>query len=578
MSIKNLRLTDAMKYYEKEFKGGVLNIVNAPPACGKTTFIFNEFLNNTSKYNNKYKENYKDKLSKVLYVCDTTMLKDSVLAENEDRIEILTRDVVINQEKAIKIYTTNKIKVMTYSTLGWFLGNAKSSIVDRFDIIVADEIHNLFKYCTRYNTKQNDEGKREIVEGDYAKVIESLYELCKKKLFIAMTGTPNYIHVFNKMYCKRKFNTRTIFSDSERNNLFTYNFDPTYVGCIFSDIKSFNWKEIIDKTGYKIFIYTKTIRQSEKYKKWFEMNGLKAEWLCSIHNMTENLILDETTGREILESTPTMTDYKIAIRNRLLKGVDDNGDLKGTVPDDLDVLIVNGGYETGWNLYDDRFQFAFIDTTDEDEQRQSRYRIRNDIKFLRCLNKMYDKDGIVLTYDQYGNEIPMEVSVGKFKYRYEYIHEPKMRELDNKYLGVKLTSELKEEIKFLYGVKGLFDKEVTWNTIKRDLKKNGYIVKTSSRDTYIFKEGQETKKDSKRVTNKMDKLIRFLKENESKRLTEKQKEKLIGLVDARNAKGELLKTISKINKQIDIYEIGFIILSKSDRNGRWWQIESIAEE
>ena len=54
MSIKNLRLTDAMKYYEKEFKGGVLNIVNAPPACGKTTFIFNEFLNNTSKYNNKY--------------------------------------------------------------------------------------------------------------------------------------------------------------------------------------------------------------------------------------------------------------------------------------------------------------------------------------------------------------------------------------------------------------------------------------------------------------------------------------------------------------------------------------------
>lgn len=41
MTREKLRLTDAMIKFEKEFEKGVLNILNAPPACGKTTYIFN---------------------------------------------------------------------------------------------------------------------------------------------------------------------------------------------------------------------------------------------------------------------------------------------------------------------------------------------------------------------------------------------------------------------------------------------------------------------------------------------------------------------------------------------------------
>ena len=57
MTREKLRLTDAMNKKEKEFEKGVLNILNAPPACGKTTYIFNEFLNNTTKYIKGVEEN-----------------------------------------------------------------------------------------------------------------------------------------------------------------------------------------------------------------------------------------------------------------------------------------------------------------------------------------------------------------------------------------------------------------------------------------------------------------------------------------------------------------------------------------
>ena len=150
--------------------------------------------------------------------------------------------------------------------------------------------------------------------------------------------------------------------------------------------------------------------------------------------------------------------------------------------------------------------------------------------------------------------------------------------LDEKYIGIRLNKKLKEEIKLLYGIKGLNDKKVTWTTVKRDLEMQGYTVKTfkgKNNGTYIFKEGQEIRKDSKREVKRMNKLIEFLEKHEGEKLTKKQKEKLIKLVNSRNPKGELYKAISKIQKQLDIYKVGFTVLSKSNNTLRWWQIEKI---
>lgn len=576
MTREKLRLTDAMIKFEKEFEKGVLNILNAPPACGKTTYIFNEFLNNTTKYIKGVEENkmynYCNRLGKILYLCDTSMLKDSVANENRDIAKVFGKGSIVeakdfNSLKKLASEDNGTIKIMTYATFGWFIKNAKESILNNFNIIIADEIHNLFKYCKKHNTEMNVEGKKVLKEGVYSSAIKSLEEICNKTLFIGMTGTMNSIYEFQSQF-GYFVKLKPIFRDNERSKLFTYNYEPTYVNCMFSRIKSFDWTSVIKEKGYKIFVYTNTIKQSEKYKKYFEAVGLKAEWICSTNR--EDKIeehVDEETGEAIVEKVPTMRGYKKQIRDKLVE--------EGRVPDDLDVLIVNSAYETGWNLKDKRFQIAFIDTTDLEEQEQARYRLRHDIIALYCLYRQYNEEGIALERGQFGEIIPWEIYLGGSIYGYVRVHDYEMRDIDEKYLGIKLTTEIKEELKFIYGVRSLKDRKVTWKTLKRDLQAKGYIVKTNSRETYIFKQGQEIKKDSKKVVKKMSKLIEFLEKHDGKRLDKKGQDKLRNLINP-TVDGEVLKTPSNINNYFSsVLKIDFVIIPKKSGNVRQWLIESI---
>lgn len=148
MTREKLRLTDAMIKFEKEFEKGVLNILNAPPACGKTTYIFNEFLNNTTKYIKGVEENkmynYCNRLGKILYLCDTSMLKDSVANENRDIAKVFGKGSIVeakdfNSLKKLASEDNGTIKIMTYASFGWFIKNTKESILNNFNIIIASK-------------------------------------------------------------------------------------------------------------------------------------------------------------------------------------------------------------------------------------------------------------------------------------------------------------------------------------------------------------------------------------------------------------------------------------------------------
>ncbi|MBS5937741.1 DEAD/DEAH box helicase family protein [Clostridium sp.] len=517
MEIKqnSLRLSDAMKIYNKKFKVGVLNLLNAPTGCGKTTFITTDFLKNTTKYIEGVSENkslsYDKRLSKILYVCDTRMLMDSVMSENNKIMTKFGKGSIIeansfNSIRKILSEDNGSIKVMSYSTLGYYIKQDKKVILNNFDIILADEIQNLFKYSKRYNSETNKNGEKIFTDGEYVCLIDNLNEISKKALLIGLSGTVNSIYEFQKQF-NIDFNLRNIFTEDERKTLYTHNFEPKYTNCIFNQIKSLDYNKVREYDA-KILIYTRTIRQSENYKKWFGMKGLNAEWLCSVNNKKEIINKDEE-GKEVIEKVKTMNNNQLRIRDRLLYGTDEKGNNKGTLPDDLDVLIVNSGYETGWNLTDERVQICFCDTSNHEEQQQARNRIRHNILNLWCLHTLYNEDGIVLDYNNYGDLIEREKQISTSIYTYVYVCEGKMKELDNKYIGIKLDKKLKDEIKFLYGIRGLNDKEVTWTTVKRDLLELGYEVKRfegKNSGTYIFKQGEEIRKDIKREVKKMDKL------------------------------------------------------------------------
>lgn len=482
-----LWLNEAMTKGNKKFYKDVLNILNAPAGSGKTTFIFNEFLNKSYDYVNgiKNKYTYSLDLDKVLYVCDTNMLKSSVLENNQNLTKVLGKDELKKAMKGKGLQDLIKgnngyIKVITYSTLGWLLNQAgaRHILFNYYKAIIMDEMHNLFKYANRFDTEEKK---------PYGTVINDLKNfIANNVLIIGISATTG--RIYNGLRDKG-VSTNTIFKHDEFKHIRQLKHEMLHhTNHMMNEIKwiALNYDWFREKKNYKIMIYTNTIQQSEKYKLFLENAGYKVEWLCSINNTTTISTIDDE-GKEIVEIVKTMNDYQIELREQLLK--------TGIIPDELDILIVNGGYETGWNLKDNRIQFVFVDSTEYDTHIQARNRVRHDIKYL-CVKERCTCTGEILEYDQYRNDQPTGASISiPLIARY----------LEEKFIGVKLSADDKKYLVSKYAIRWYDEPTVNWKTFKRDLEKCDFIVKTyKNKGTYIFKKGYEVKKDSVKEVKRMD--------------------------------------------------------------------------
>lgn len=504
-----LTVSEAMKKYNKKIEEGYINLINANAGSGKNYFTFNELINNTYLYIENNTIPLKLRLNKILYVCDTSMLAEATLSDNDLISESLKSGGLIEAKEELTLKrmineNCGTIKVITYNKLGMLLKNEKCRyiIANDIDLIILDEIHNLFKYAYRYNF---DVDKNKYNEnGNYITVIAYLKSLSYATTVLALTATPSSLYDFTHINKFDIGNVRHIFDSRELKTIKSYNFKPIYTNCIMNNLKRLAWQyEKMKRLNYKIFIYTNTIRKSIEYKEWFEKHNMKAEWLCSINNKQKIINVNEN-GKEVIEKIPTMNEYQLEIRNRLL-----NGDNKGTLPDDLDVLIVNSGYETGWNLLDERVQLCFIDDSNEDTHIQARNRIRHDIVTFVVKANIYDAEGRVLIKEQYGNLVEKQMPCDG-GYITPIIKDNLCKSIDEKYIGVKLNKELKDELVYNYGIKHLEkDNKVNFTNLKKDLVKMGYVVKIykgKNSGTYIFNKGQEIKKDSIKEIKKMDEL------------------------------------------------------------------------
>ena len=574
-----LTLTEAMEQYNKKFKKGAINLINAHAGAGKSYFVFNSLIDNTYKFVEELEhgDNWSNQLNRILYVCDTSMLQDSTLAENKKAIKLKNGSLIEARDKGGNI--KGEIKVLTYSKLGALLKSQSCNniILNNFKCIIFDEIQNLFTYCNKYNV---DRATNTYIDGTYTTVLDNLKDISKNVLCIGLSATPGVIQRFREINADFDFGCiRTIFNKQELATIKSTNFNPIYTNCIMNQIKTLNYSKL---NGRKIYINTNTIKKSKEYKKYFESVGIRAEWLCSINNGEVVKNIDEN-GNEIEEFIPTMTKYQLSLRDRLLNGIDEQGTSKGTLPDDLDVIIVNSGYETGWNLKDDKVQICFIDNINEDYQVQARNRIRHDIDIL-IVKGLYDNDGIVLEKGQYGKLIEKKTLIDSGRYRTYKIIVPTIKDIDEKYIGIKLDSKLKKELVYKYAVKGL-NTNVNFKSLSADLIKKGYIVKSYKNDgTYIFKDGIEVKRDSKKEVKKMEvnnnkcALEMYLANLVGVKLFDKEQVELQNYITSdfttminKLTKGKGNCGYKVINKLFVAFDIPYIIEKSSKRfNGKWY--------
>jgi len=481
-----LWLNEAMLEMEKKFHKYVLNILNGHAGCGKSTYIFEDFLINTTKYIDGLKLNYINNLDRVLYVCDTNMLKSSILKETEDKCitKVLEKG---DLKKAMESKSfeqmlegdTGYIKVITYSTLSFLLDNEASRkiLLKYYNCIIMDEMHNLFKYANRFDSEKTK---------TYGKIIELLPTLVLNVLVIGISATPHRIYQGIQLR-EIKINTNTIFNQLELKRIRQYTQREHEFAFMINEIK---WlgdivEPIKNKFKYKILIYTNTVTICEKYKKMLKSYGYNVEWLCSVNNK----IVNEKTG----ESKSRMNKKQLKIKDDLVD--------TGMLPNDLDILIVNGAYETGWNLRDDRVQMVIVDSLDYDTQIQARNRVRHNIEFFRYKVPV-DSDGQVIEYDQYKNEYLSGRGIGQVILA---------SGMDEEYIGVKLSKEDKEYLVDRYALQWYGKKSISWQTFKYDLDKADLIVKTDLHGTYIYKKDDVKILDDEVVeVNKMNNEDKFI--------------------------------------------------------------------
>lgn len=481
-------LTDYMLTKEKKVALGNINLFNAWAGCGKTYFIFGEkgIIFNTSKYINysnynpyvkrAFPEGYNlgFNLDKVIYITDTAMLKDKTLSKYKDITRVFDKETFKRakdddvQSKVLE--KTGRVTIMTYSTFGWIMSKPilEKLIYNNFDCIIMDEFHNLFEYKNKYDNEEKH---------FYSAITDNLHNIALNSLLICLSATPYYADKgIEKGEEASKMLYTKMFSESESKELIRYEDKGVSIDMkIQNRIKCMCFEKVknhIIGNNHKILIFTQQIKTAKKYRQRLLKAGYKVECLWSI-NAKEKLNQRQLDLREyIIEHE----EY----------------------PEDLEILIINKAYDTGWDLKDTKVQYVIIDSSNPTIITQVRNRCRHDILLL-CYERYSD-----FGYDAKGNEIVYGDDYFTF-------------ELPQEYLNKKLTKEDKDYLIDTYAwIKN--NGKCSWNTFKKDLLVCGYVTE-SDRGTYIHRKDQEPKpqinipkKGSKSSMGNMEILIGWLEQ------------------------------------------------------------------
>lgn len=347
--MKKLTVNEIIKSKGVVLHKGKINLIVAPAGSGKTYYIFNTLLGPTKK---------------SVYLCDTSNLKESILKDKDIFDKVKGTDFDLG--KATFSLDKYNCTVMTYAK--WFFEMNKPEY-SNVETIICDEIHNLYKYKDRFDNKECK---------NYENVIINLHKNARKGVqVVGFTATHNRIkrdidNLYEEVNGNEYNDYWNIIDLSKEKDIKRLNEDFTYKYSNYRNLgyhlKAFNGF----KLGQKALIYTDRITTALDMVNISKECNLKSIALWSMNNKKYPMSEEQKSVRESILTT-------------------------GIIPDDIDVLIINGSYETGINIKDKNIELVIVNSTDVDTQIQARSRVRKDIKALLLKsNNMIDDIKVVV--------------------------------------------------------------------------------------------------------------------------------------------------------------------------------------
>lgn len=335
--MKKKYLSELMKDIELEQN----TLIVSPTGSGKTHYIINELCKN----------------KKVLYLCDNSNLEEQVSLEDDTR--------VVKKNELKRGFNRTNINVMTYKYFGRKIKyDLDNEYINSFDLIIADEVHNLVDYQTFNN------------DGDLSHAIRSLMQKYDNTPILMFTATPYYLDELarNNEGIDKHFITIDF---SKNKDIMRYiNKREAYINHM-SQIQFAleEYRQSFEYANMKCLIYTNKIDDMKFVEEMCIDRKLKPICIWSIHNAKN-----------------CMTIEQIEVREHLIK----TGELK----EPYNVLIINRATETGVNIYDEDMQLVVVNTTNITQQVQARGRVRHDVDLLVVKTKDKNKVSTVTIKDE----------------------------------------------------------------------------------------------------------------------------------------------------------------------------------
>lgn len=324
-----------------KFRKGQANVIVAPCHSGKTTAA-KEILvaHHALSYNG-------------LVLIDTTAGRDSLLIREKAQRTPAEIAEILNPYTQAADARTDTYVAMTYYEFGIYAQNCPE-VLDRFNIIICDEMHNLIRYLAieeARNKKEDPDGIFAELGGtdlEYSFALKFLSEKSASSrpdapLIVIMTATPKCLY--------RKF--------AETQTPYVV-FD--YTGKVRCDktsniIHYSNFSTLIQQIDTRTIVYVPTIKLMQQFSAIADNGSRKIMCLWSLHNKEH-----------------PMSDNQITVRSEILDS--------RRIPSDIDILFINAAYETSINIDNEDFNTMVIHTGNTDVQIQARGRLRHDIQNL----------------------------------------------------------------------------------------------------------------------------------------------------------------------------------------------------
>lgn len=320
------------------FQYGYYNIIDCGIRTGKTYWAVNN-LKNFSR---------DGRLNRILFLVDTTALKDQIIQEYDNCIDA----DMFWENQNVWSEQIDKIGIMCYQRLGMRAMKDDLAFLDNIDVICWDECDSIFNFATQAfaRARQTDFARQEVTNSEVLAIIQQ-YSTRKEYMPLVLLGAWERIIQEARIMCiglsaspeRAQMYYRSLVSASNQGKL-----EAGYR--IAEDIYFYDLtehiKQLRPRVGHGYWCYSPRIETNRSIVNLANSLGFKAIELHSPNNTDK-----------------PMTEEQMRAYNCIIA--------TGMVPMEYDFVVVNAALQRGINIIDKRFDNLIVNSIDAAERIQA---------------------------------------------------------------------------------------------------------------------------------------------------------------------------------------------------------------